>query len=61
MTAEELNLFPQRQRFLVTHSSQEFFETMERLQREGHAIPTLSTGKRNAEWIIEVRYADEMK
>jgi len=53
-------LFDQvRPRFITTHNSQEYFETINRLKREGHLIPTVSVGKRNAEWIIEVIYKDE--
>jgi len=46
-------------RFITTHNSDEYFDILNRLNKEGHFIPTISVGKRNAEWVIEVIYKDE--
>lgn len=48
-----------RPRFITTNTSEEYRQTLHRLQAQGHFIPTVSRGKHNAQWIIEVCYRDE--
>jgi len=60
MKIEQPTLFDAtRPRFITTNNSHEFEEVMTRLKREGHFVPTISRGKRNAQWVIEVIYRDE--
>lgn len=48
-----------RPRFITTNTSAEFKAVMDRLKTEGHFVPTISRGKHNAQWVIEVIYKDE--